>query len=255
MIGVEHVRDGGRGLPVDRVRAAVGALGITVGAFVAGVIAIMVVGVSVYAMGIGDVDAVRLLSTHYIQVGFAAFAGAYLLRAGDVGRYVRVRRPTLEDVAWIVGLLIAFVAVSALVDPLLVSIGLPDPHTGSSGGVALAARPLLWPVAFVGLYLFAAPAEEVVYRGLVQGRLRGEFGTAGVVVASALLFGLLHGLSGLLTPTVGLDGSLHWALSTIPPGLLWAIAYERTRNLLVTSITHAMTWTIPFGTLLPFALH
>jgi membrane protease YdiL (CAAX protease family) len=255
MIGTERLNVGRGSWPTERVSAALGALGIAVGAFVVGVLGIMTLRPAVGTLGMARLDAVRMLSSHFIQVGFAVFAGAYLLRVDDLGRYVSIRRPTWADAAWIVALPVAFVAASLLVNPLLVAVGLPDPTPGAGGGVALASRPLLWPVAFVGLYLFAAPAEEAVYRGLVQGRLRGTFGTAGVVVGSALLFGLLHGLSGLLTPAVGLDGSLHWALSTVPPGVLWAVAYERTRNLLVTAVTHAMTWTVPFGALLPFALH
>jgi len=36
------------------------------------------------------------------------------------------------------------------------------------------------------------------------------------------------------------------------PGLAWGFAYERTENLLVTAVTHAMVWTV---TLHEIALH
>ena len=71
------------------------------------------------------------------------------------------------------------------------------------------------------------------------------------MTVGALTFGLLHLLSGLLTPSVGVVGALAWVAETIFPGLVWGYAYERTENLLVTSVTHAMTWTQPWAVVLP----
>ena len=94
------------------------------------------------------------------------------------------------------------------------------------------------------MFIFAAPAEELVYRGIVQGTLRQSFNLAGVVVAGGLLFGLMHVLVGLVTPGVGSLGALRWGITTALPGMVWGYAYERTENLAVTAITHAMTWTV-----------
>lgn len=64
--------------------------------------------------------------------------------------------------------------------------------------------------------------------------------------------GLLHFLTGLTTPAVSLSESFHWGISAAVPGLLWGYAYERTENLLVPAVMHAMSWTIPFSALVPF---
>lgn len=228
-----------------RVRTVVAALAITVAALAVGVVGIVVTGAVESLLGVGDTAVVRVLDGNYIQIGFAAFAVAYLLWRGDWERYVKVRRPTVEDAGWILVIPVVFAAQSVVLPPILAAVGLPHPNpTTGNEQLALETRPLLWPVAFVGLYLFAAPAEELVYRGIVQGRLRESFDTVGVVLFGGLLFGFMHFLVGLLTWGVALGGSVYWGLSATVPGLVWGYAYERTENLAVTAVTHAMSWTI-----------
>lgn len=230
---------------IGQVRAALAALGITVGSLCCGILGIVLVGATTSALGVRETAVVRVFQSNFIQVGFAAFAVLYLLRRDDRTRYLRVRWPTREDLAWIVLLPAAFALQPLVLQPVLTVAGLPHPHPGAgTGQIALESRPLLWPVAFVGLFLFAAPAEELVYRGILQGRLRPVFDTVGVVLLGGLSFGLMHCLVGLVTPSVGLGGSLYWGLDALVPGLLWGYAYERTENLLVTAVTHAMTWTV-----------
>ncbi|MFC7174938.1 hypothetical protein ACFQL0_19480 [Haloplanus litoreus] len=60
--------------------------------------------------GLGESPIVRVLQGNYIQVGFAGFAVAYLFWQREWDRYVKIRRPTLEDAGWIVGLPLLFAA-------------------------------------------------------------------------------------------------------------------------------------------------
>jgi len=199
----------------------------------------------VSVLNLGESSVVRVLQGNYIQVGFAGFAVAYLFWQGDWDRYVKLRWPTLEDVGWIVGLPLLFAAQGVVLPPVLAAVGLPHPQPGTGmEQLALETRPLLWPIAFIGMYLFAAPTEELVYRGIVQGRLRAAFDTFGVVILGGLLFGVMHFLVGLMTQGVSFGGSLYWGIDTVIPGLAWGYAYERTENLLVPAVTHAMVWTI-----------
>jgi membrane protease YdiL (CAAX protease family) len=229
-----------------QARAVLAGIGITVGALLAGLLGVISTGGLVSVLDLTESPIVRVLQGNYIQVGFAGFAAAYLLWQGDRERYVRIRRPTSEDVGWILVIPLVFAAQSVVLPSVLASVGLPHPQPGTGlEDLALETRPLLWPVAFVGMYLFAAPAEELVYRGIVQGRLRAAFDTLGVVVLGGLLFGFMHFLVGLMTQGVSLGGSLYWGIDTVIPGLVWGYAYERTENLLVPAVTHAMAWTIP----------
>lgn len=234
-----------------RAWALLAALGISVGGFVAGLLFLAPTRLVANAAGAVGTDWFAVLSSHHIQVGFAAFGIVYLHRSDDPLRYVDLRWPTRVDLAWILVLPFAFVAITRLLQPVLLAAGLAHPMpTGGDHGVELLARPDLWPVALVGLYLFAAPAEELVYRGIVQGRLRGEFGVHGVALGGAVAFGLMHALVGLLTPGVALPGTVYWGVDAFAAGVVLGYAYEHTRNLTVTAVTHAMHWTIPLAALL-----
>jgi membrane protease YdiL (CAAX protease family) len=234
-----------------RLRATAAALGIAVGAFVTGVVGIVVAGAVLRGVGVLTVPAVSALRLRSIQVGFAVFAAVFLAWRGNLSRYCKLCVPTLEDAAWIVLIPLVFAAQGLFLSPVLAFLGLPhtDPAPGA-GHVDLATKPLLWPVAFVGMFVFAAPAEELIYRGIVQGTLRRAFDLVGVVIAGGLLFGLMHVLVGLVTPSVGAFGALRWGLTTTFPGIVWGYAYERTENLAVPAITHAMTWTVTVHELL-----
>lgn len=228
------------------------ALGTCVAGFVAGVVGIVVARPLIDATGIDQRAAFEVVAGNLIQIGFAAFGLGYLFLRDDREQFLRIRVPTLEDVAWIIAIPIVFVAMGSVLEAIFSAIGLvPSVEHGDGSGTGIGTDPIRWLVAFVGLYLFAAPAEELVYRGIVQGRLRRAFDTPGVVAVSALSFGLLHLLIGLLQPEVGVDGALYWGLQTaVSGGLVWGYAYERTENLLVTSVTHAMEWTLPLSAIL-----
>ncbi len=235
----------------SRIAATAGALSVAVGGFIAGLLGIELLGVVLPAW-IWDTVAVRIAAQHQIQFGFALFGGALLYFHTSPDRLCRIQWPTLGDVAWIVVLPPLIVISGGVVTPALSAIGLSPPSVGSTGAIDLATNPSLWPLAFVVKYLFAAPAEELLYRGIVQGFLRPAFDRLGVVLISGLLFGLLHLLVGIIQPGVGFESALYWGLSTTVPGIIWGYAYERTENLLVTITAHAMAWTVPLGILTPF---
>jgi membrane protease YdiL (CAAX protease family) len=243
------IHDGSNTDGNSRSRAALGALGICVGGFAAGVLGLFVpLDAALAALGLAGTVAGEQLSGHGIQIGFAAFGLAYLLSRDDRRRYLRLRRPTLRDFGWLVAATLAVPVLSATADAALTTAGLPADSHGEA--FALYEHPTALPALVVGLFLFAAPAEELVYRGLIHGRLRGAFGTGERVFLAAALFGLMHLFVGLLTPGTGFAGILRWGLTACLPGLVWGLAYERTENLAVTAVSHALTWTIPLGTLL-----
>jgi len=233
-----------------RLRTVFGAFAICVGALTAGVVSLLLFPLNAVlnSIGLAGTIAGEQLRGHGIQIGFAAFALLYLATCDDLGRYVRVRRPTLWDVAWLVGIVIAVPVLAGIVGYALTAVGVTtaEPH---GEAFALYEHPAAIPALFIGLYLFAAPAEELVYRGLIHGRLRDAFPPRERVLIAAALFGLMHLLVGFLTPSTGVIGALRWGLTACVPGLLWGFAYERTNNLTVTTVAHAISWTIPVGTL------
>jgi membrane protease YdiL (CAAX protease family) len=74
---------------------------------------------------------------------------------------------------------------------------------------------------------FAPLLEEPLFRGILYGTLRLRLGAAPATVVSAALFALAHGY-----------GVVGFA-SVFVSGVLWALAYERTRSLLPGMLAHA----------------
>jgi len=84
---------------------------------------------------------------------------------------------------------------------------------------------------YVWMVLYAvigAPlAEEILFRGFVQGYLRRLFPPAGAIVLSALLFAFFH-------------QPVHAAIAVFLLGLILGYQRERTRSLLAPIITHIL---------------
>ncbi len=75
--------------------------------------------------------------------------------------------------------------------------------------------------------LWAPIVEEITFRGLLYGTLRTRLGAGTSALLSAVIFTLPHGYAAV--------GSA----SVLVSGLLWALAYERTRSLLPGLFAHA----------------
>jgi hypothetical protein len=249
------VRSGRAPTAPDRVaaRAVLSTVGLAVAGGVAALGGVVAVTVLASVLGVTATDAYAVVARSGTQVGFAVVAGAFLAVADDRSRYVRLRWPSLEDAGWIVALPFVFFAVGAGLRVALPAFGVPTPAAshGLEGTKAiLVDRPALWAVAIPGLYLFAAPVEELLYRGIVQGRLRPHLGTGGLVFLSAVAFGLMHAIVFALSPP---EHFVYSVVSIGVSGAVWAAVYERTENLAVTAVSHAMAWTVPFAALFPFA--
>jgi membrane protease YdiL (CAAX protease family) len=89
-----------------------------------------------------------------------------------------------------------------------------------------AAKKGIWLFLLVG-GVISPITEEVVFRGVLYGYLR-RWGVPAAIIGSTLLFVLAHSIQGTfpLTQTVG--------------GVVFAVAYERERNLLVPIVIHML---------------
>lgn len=86
-------------------------------------------------------------------------------------------------------------------------------------------------IAFIAAVFIIAPVtEEFVFRGLIMTKLRGAVGALPAVFISALLFGLIH----LMT------GSVITGIHALLGGLIFGLAYEKTGSLFVAVAAHIM---------------
>lgn len=83
--------------------------------------------------------------------------------------------------------------------------------------------------------LAAPPAEEYLFRGVIQGRLRETFGSTGAMAGAGLLFGMIHFFNYVGSP---LPAMVAGALILSLVGAIFGYAYERTDNLFVPIVAH-----------------
>jgi hypothetical protein len=155
---------------------------------------------------------------------------------------VRLRSPTRRDWLWTgigLGIFLAVMLASELVISLL------DVETAENVAVEQGREhPELFLLLLPVQFLLTAPAEELLYRGVVQGLFRRAYGIVpGILVASAL-FGLIHYPALAATETNGIFVVIAILAAT---GVVLGTLYEYTGNLLIPIVVHAVWNTLVFG--------
>lgn len=224
-----------------RVRGKLRAVGVAMGLTLLAVLLSTVVGlllaVPLFVLGV-DFESTPALVALLLggQIGFFAAGYLYVRR---YGLRVRIVRPGRTDLAYATGGTVAALAFATGASVVLNGLGLA-PESVLEGVVAADPLVLVW-LALLSIVV-VAPAEEYLFRGVVQGRLRGAFGPAGAILGASLLFGSMHfgNWTGSLGTVVG------WALLIAGVGVIMGLLYERTNNLTVPIIAHAVYNTFLF---------
>ena len=155
----------------------------------------------------------------YCRRSWTAFAETFGLAVS------RARWPTLGRAT------VGLVGVSTLAD-VLIELGGTRLGIGTHWADGFQER-LVWGTPgqvwadIVDSCVFAPVLEEILFRGVLYGTLRLRLGPAPATLASAALFALAHGY-----------GVVGFA-SVLASGILWAVAYERTRSLWPGMLAHA----------------
>ncbi|MFB6096873.1 MAG: type II CAAX prenyl endopeptidase Rce1 family protein [Haloferacaceae archaeon] len=236
-------------LTVGGVRAKVRAVAVAVGVGVAGPAAslalVLLSGLLFALLGI-SLDLLPrivflLVLTQY--VGFGGVAFAYFAVRGLAPASVGVRWPTWRELLLVVGGFVLAVALAIAGSMVLAQTSVE----GASNQTAEAGmqNPDLFLVLIPLAFLVIGPCEELLFRGVVQRRLREAFHPAVAILLAAALFATIHFLA-LAGPTVA-------RLATISllffPSLVLGTAYELTDNLVVSATIHAMYDALIFGVL------
>lgn len=212
-----------------RVRAVAAAVGLTVGALLVSLVGGVAFAVPVLLFGLDVGSApVFLALTVAGQLGFLVAGYAY---ARFAGVRVRVAVPDGRDLGYAAAGTVGALAVAVVASGVLATLDLvPDSVLGE---VVTANPAILVGLAVLSVFVIA-PAEEFLFRGVVQGRLRRSFGPVGAVLGATLLFGSLHlgNYVGAFEPVVA------GALLIAGVGSVFGALYERTRNLTVPVLAH-----------------
>ena len=218
----------GAGPSVTPVLAGPG-LGLRAGASPVLALLVLLVGVGL------DPSPLALLVISLVSIQGVAFGGVALLYLRFRGRPVTsvgVRLPSVRELLIVVaGYAMAFIA--AITGAIVIGItGAPAGENQVAEFASTDPSVLLWLIP--ASFLLIGPGEELLFRGIVQGRLRETFDRVpGVVLASAL-FAAVH----FAALTGGAGGRLVTIAVLFFPALVFGAVYELTDNLVVPALVH-----------------
>jgi len=201
-----------------------------------GVGVVLVIALALLLTGVGfDPSPLTLLVVSLVSIQGFAFGGVALvylrLRGRSIGS-VGLRTPSVRELLIAVGgYAAAFVA--AITGAIIISVtGAPAGENQVAEFASADPSVLLWLVP--ASFLLIGPGEELLFRGIVQGRLRETFDPVpGVVLASAL-FAAIH----YVALTGGAGGRLVTVSILFFPALVFGAVYELTDNLVVPALVH-----------------
>ncbi|AZH24375.1 CPBP family intramembrane glutamic endopeptidase [Haloplanus aerogenes] len=200
----------------------------------AGVVLVLGLSLSLTIAGF-DPSPLTLLVVSLVSIQGLAFGGVALvylrLRGRSIGS-VGLRVPSVRELLIAVGgYAAAFVA--AITGAIIISVtGAPAGENQVSEFASADPSVLLWLVP--ASFLLIGPGEELLFRGIVQDRLRETFDRVpGVVLASAL-FAAVH----YVALTGGAGGRLVTVTILFFPALVFGAVYEFTDNLVVPALVH-----------------
>jgi len=188
-----------------------------------------------------SISNVALLTSLFVGLGLTA--AAYLTVTDREFSFIRLRFPSLKDigfaVAGVLTMFVALIAIGIIVDTL-------GADAAEHGTVETIQKDPTLALYMAALSIIAiGPAEETLFRGVIQTRLKESFSLWGAIVSTNVIFALVHipAYGGLNSGAQELATTLV-ILFTI--SLVFGWLYERTNNLFVPMFTHGLYNSILF---------
>ncbi|XVH32519.1 lysostaphin resistance A-like protein [Haloferacaceae archaeon DSL9] len=216
-----------------RLRSLFDGLLIVFGAFFAASLAVIAVGGSLVNAGLlADGGTATQLFQTALQFAVFMLVVAWAIRATDSRGLIPFRAPTRRETAIVAVGVVALFLLQLLLGVALSSVGI---STGENQAIAADGRSATYFLLMVPIsLLFVGPAEELLFRGYLQGRLRGAWGAWPAILLATLIFGLIH------IPAVSgsLGQQFTYALIAGALGIGLGYIYEYTKNIVVPAVIH-----------------
>ncbi len=186
-------------------------------------------------------DSPLVLTTAELIIGQLLVMGGvsvlYLLWTGRGLSYVSVRRPTLVEALVIVAAPFGIIFVTAIVTQLSLLAGI-EPSQHALGGLT-GVDPSFYLYLVPLMILIVGPFEELLYRGVVQSRLRESFGPVVAIALASLIFAAIH-LPAHGFGSAGLASTAASLTALFGGSLVFGGLYEWTGNLTVVALVHGI---------------
>lgn len=178
---------------------------------------------------------------------FVGFGLWYLRRRGfsreQIVSYLGIERPTARQLGLVIGTAIVMVIAAGLLSTLVVELvdllGFDVEPAENESTQILENNPN--PALLVGgillMFLVVGPAEELLFRGVIQGRLRERLPAWSAIAIASVVFGSIHLFALGGTDPAGIATTIA-VLSTVAVAL--GGIYEYTGNIVVAALTHGL---------------
>lgn len=233
--------------------ALVSALGLGAGGLLLGVLLLSITGAVLivgFGLELGGVESL-ILSLFFIQgVGCIGVSVAYIQIRPIIGPNIRAlfgfepgetpfdigyEVPGLRDVGVMIGgYFVAFGGV--IVGTLIISQFQVETGQNQLASTAIENPGIILYLIPVMLFV-VGPSEELLFRGVVQGRLREALGPVPAVLIASAAFAGMHGIALVGGSTVG---NLLVLTILLSPALVLGASYEYTGNIVVPAVIHGV---------------
>ena len=171
-------------------------------------------------------------------VAFGGVALGYLRYRGfdrsGIVSYLGVRWPSLKELGLVVGGWALILVMVMVISTILQLLG-PEPAANQSAELAMQ-NPAIIPLLIAAAFLVIGPAEEVLYRGIVQNRLRESISVVPAIAIASAIFAAVH----VIALTGGIEGRLTTIAVLFFPSLVFGAVYEYTDNIVVPALLHGL---------------
>ena len=234
------------------------AVGLAAAGMALGFVALIFIGGAVRASGVMLPQSFTIIiSLLALQgVGLVGTALFYLSTTDKDLSYTKLRKPSLRQVGIGLGSVFAMLAAVVVISVVLQALGQSAAEHGTIEQIEQNPSLALYMVPLSILVI--GPCEELLFRGVIQTKLRESFSGAGAVGVASVIFSLIHipayggdviaemvQQGGVTMENLQSLGVTLLVLFTL--ALILGYAYERTGNLTVPMITHGFYNAFLFG--------
>ncbi|WP_306054531.1 CPBP family intramembrane glutamic endopeptidase [Natronococcus wangiae] len=183
-------------------------------------------------------------------LGFFLVGGVYLWWTERSWEWLDLRRPSRRGWLYVLAGVFASIAFVIVVNTVATLLDLPSSENQVME--LIGDDPTMVLLMIVVVFLFNAPAEEFLFRNVIQKRLYAAFSRTGAVVVTSLIFALVH------IPAYGMAagggaaplGAVGVSLAVVFGGsIIFGTLYAKTDNLFVPIAAHAAFNAIQFAIL------
>ena len=197
-------------------------------------------------LGYRDEVVIFVVAGSVATLSLGVLAVVYLRRVHRVT--IPLRRPGGREWGWIVAGTVVPIVLLLLIDVVSALIG---GGTADTVAAQLDVPPIFFVYAIVWSLVAIGPIEELLFRGVIQGRLRETFGPFVAIGLTAVGFGIGHLPSYLLAGANPLSAPVLLAVAAIMlGGIVMGAIYEQTANLAVVILAHGLTDAFVFAIVL-----